>query len=331
MNSDRSPSPALFEVAADTVRQNIESGRLEPGTVLLESALAELMRSSRAPIKRALAMLEQEALISRFDGRGYIVGSAERSASPIRIDLRTLNLEIAESGGDYLGQPNWVRLHDDIETELSRCRVFGDFRVVENQLADHCQTSRTVVRDILGRLQERGIVAKSATSRWIVRPLTAQTIKDKFQMRSILEVAALRDAGKRINKPALAILARDIDATSKSKGMISSDRWFSLVNRFIELAILSTPNSDLVSYIGSNIKALEAVQKALFTLGLPRDDVSLNEIAIIVDLLLVDALPGAANMLESHLEKACVRTIAQLKIVAIMPPPIDLPDYVLPS
>src|SRR5690606_32485398 len=107
--------------------------------------------------------------------------------------------------------------------------------------------------------------------------------------------------------------------------------WFSLVNRFVDLAILSTPNSDLVSYIGSNIKALQAVQKALFTLGLPRDDVSLNEIAMIIDLLLVDALPGAANMLENHLEKACVRTIAQLKIVAIMPPPIDLPDYVLPS
>jgi DNA-binding GntR family transcriptional regulator len=329
MKPDRPPSPALFEVAADTVRQNIESGRLEPGTVLLESALAELMQSSRAPIKRALAMLEQEALISRFDGRGYVVGSAGQSTMPSRIDLRTLDLEIAETGGDYLGQPNWMRLHDDIEAELSRCRVFGDFRVIENQLADYCQTSRTVVRDILGRLQERGIVAKSATSRWIVRPLTAQTIKDKFRMRSILEVAALRDAGKRMNKLALASLAREIDAVTTATGVLTSEKWFAIVNRFIGLAILSTPNSDLATYIASNSKALQAVQKALFTLGLPRDLVTLKEIGMIVDLLLVDSVPGAANMLESHLEKSCVRTIAQLKIVAIMPKPTDLPPYVL--
>lgn len=329
MTLERTPSPSLFEVAADTVRQNIENGRLAPGTVLLESALAELMQSSRAPIKRALAMLEQESLISRFDGRGYVVGSASQSVMPSRIDLKTLGLEVADTGDDYLGQPNWMRLHDEVEAQLSRCRVFGDFRVSESQLADYCKTSRTVVRDILGRLQERGIVAKSATSRWIVRPLTAQSIKDKFQMRSILEVAALRDAGKRINKPALALLARDIEIDTKSSEMLSGERWFSLINRFNSLAILSTPNRDLASHIASNSKALQAVRKALFGLGLPRDGVSLGEIAMIIDLLMVDALPGAANMLESHLQKACVRTIAQLKIVAIMPPPSDLPEYVL--
>lgn len=331
MKPDRAPTTALFEVAADTVRQNIETGRLVQGTVLLESALAELLQSSRAPIKRALAILEKESLISRFDGRGYVVGQAEEGMMPRRIDLKTLGLEIAQTGGDHVGQPNWMRLNDEIEAELSRCRVFGDFRVSETLLADYCQTSRTVVRDILGRLQERGIVAKSATSRWIVRPLTAQTIKDKFHMRSILEVAALRDTGNRINKQALSVLARDIGSVAQAPETLSSERWFSLIDRFAGLTVLSTANVDLASYIRSNSKALQAVRKALFALGLPRDGVSLSEIAMIIDLLLVDSLPGAANMLQSHLEKACVRTIAQLKIVAIMPPPNDLPNYVLPN
>jgi DNA-binding GntR family transcriptional regulator len=331
MKTQQLANPPIFQVAADTIRLNIESGRLGPGTVLLESALAELMQSSRAPIKRALSMLEEEALVSRFEGRGYIVGSPGSDVPVNRLDLRTLDLEIAGSDDEYLGLPNWVRLHDEVEAALSRCLVFGQYRIVENLLAEYYHISRTVVRDILGRLQERGIVAKSATSRWIVRPLTAQTIKDKFELRIILEVAALRSAVPLIDKTALESLVREIETTERNQETLSEERWFYLVNSFIDLAILSTPNADLSAHIANNRKALQALQKALFALGLPADTVSIKEIRMIAELLLVDAVSSAANMLDSHLAKSRHRTIAQLKIVAVMPRPTDLVPYVIPS
>ena len=52
---------------------------------------------------------------------------------------------------------------------------------------------------------------------------------------------------------------------------------------------------------------------------------------MIAELLLVDAIPSAANMLESHLAKSRDRTIAQLKIVAVMPRPTNLAPYVVPN
>lgn len=330
MRSKPLPNAPLFQIAADTIRQNIEAGRLPPGVVLLESALAEMLHSSRAPVKRALLMLEQEALISRFNGRGYVVGPGGPDVELRRTDLRTLGLELAPADDEYVGQPNWVRLHDQVEAALSRCLVFGQYRIVENLLAEYYGVSRTVARDLLGRLQERGIVAKSATSRWIVRPLTAQTIKDKFELRIILEVAALRSAAPNIDKDALKSLLQEIDLGERRE-TLTEDRWFHLVNSFIDLSILSTPNADLAAYVANNRKALQASQKALFALGLPGDAVSLREIRMIAELLLVDAIPSAANMLESHLAKSRDRTIAQLKIVAVMPRPTDLAPYVVPN
>ena len=330
MRSKPLPNAPLFQIAADTIRLNIEAGRLPPGIVLLESALAEMLHSSRAPIKRALLLLEQESLISRFNGRGYVVGPGGPDVELQRTDLRTLGLELAPTDDEYLGQPNWVRLHDQVEAALSRCLVFGQYRIVENLLAEYYSVSRTVVRDLLGRLQERGIVAKSATSRWIVRPLTAQTIKDKFELRIILEVAALRSAAPNIDKDALKSLVQEIDQ-DEHRGAPTEDRWFHLVNSFIDLSILSTPNADLATFIANNRKALQASQKALFALGLPGDTVSLREIRMIAELLLVDAIPSAANMLESHLAKSRDRTIAQLKIVAVMPRPANLAPYVVPN
>ena len=64
--------------------------------------------------------------------------------------------------------------------------------LTQQELADHLGVSRTVVRDVLARLQERGLIRKSASSHWIAGPLTARTVSEKFQLRGIVEPAALR-------------------------------------------------------------------------------------------------------------------------------------------
>ena len=63
-----------YELVAATLRSNIVSGRLEAGLVLLEGPIASLMKTSRAPVQGALRILEEEKLIRRFGGRGYLVG-----------------------------------------------------------------------------------------------------------------------------------------------------------------------------------------------------------------------------------------------------------------
>lgn len=329
MTTQLPASRPLYSAAAQTIRLNIDSGKLPPGTVLLESALADVMHMSRAPVKKALGMLERDKLVSRFEGRGYVVGSGDDDTPYKRTDIRDLDLDLSLVLESEQNVPNWARIDEDVEAELSRCLIFGQYRIVEKLLADYYKVSRTVARDVLGRLQERGIVTKSATSRWIVKPLTAQAIRDKFELRMILEVAALKTAAPLIDKAALRALTKRIAEYEQSDGSIGQDEWFDITNTFIDLVVLSTPNEDLASYISSNRKTLQASQRALYSLGMPDDKASIVELRMVADLLLVDAVPSAATLLESHLKKLLDRTIAQLKILSVVPKPDNLAPYVM--
>ncbi|MFT6075914.1 MAG: DNA-binding GntR family transcriptional regulator, partial [Yoonia sp.] len=205
------PLPSkLFEAAADAIRSNILEGNLAPGVVLQESALSERLSTSRATVKRALSILADEGHIKRFNGRGFLVAGDD---TPQRLDLRAIDLNLIGLT-ENVGQPNWLRIQDEVAAELSRCLVFGRYRVNEATLARDFDVSRTVVRDVLSRLQERGLVQKKANMRWVVEPLTAQRIKDKFELRIVLEIAALRTA--HIDVPKLTDLAARIRATQNN-------------------------------------------------------------------------------------------------------------------
>lgn len=323
-SSDPHPS-TLFEAAADLLRGNIADGKLEPGVVLQESALSERLSMSRATIKRALALIADEGLVRKFTGRGYIVSGGDET--PRRLDLRTLELDL-DTLDETMGKPNWLRIHNVVENELSRCLIFGRYRVVEALVAKEFDVSRTVVRDVLSRLQERGLVQKSANSRWVVEPLTAQRIKDKFELRMVLEVAALNSS--RTDTEALTALADEIRSLP-SDIPITAQRWFDLDHRFLELAILSTPNHTLAHYINGNRSGLWALQSVLFSIGLPPDRQSLMELSMVIDKVRSGTTPAAAGMLSTHLKNARKRTIAQLKIVSVIDPPGDFAPYLVPA
>jgi DNA-binding GntR family transcriptional regulator len=172
-------------------------------------------------------------------------------------------------------------------------------------------------------------LTKTATSRWfVVAPLTAQSIKDKFELAAIPEVAALRSAEALISKPDLQRLRNALDAAAGADA-IDPQRWFELVNAFIDTAILSTPNADL-RFIIATIERCFGRRRARFRLGLSGDIWTARELRMTCDLLLVGATEGAAKMLENHLLKSCKRTIAQLKIVAVVPQPSHIAPYLTP-
>ena len=64
---------SLSQQAADSIRDAILSGTLEPGTQLVEAELAEQMSISRAPIREAMRNLEEEGLVLRVPYRGVFV------------------------------------------------------------------------------------------------------------------------------------------------------------------------------------------------------------------------------------------------------------------
>ena len=61
---------SLVELAADRIRDDILSGRLEPGARIVEETLGAELGISRGPLREALRLLTQQGLVEHLPRRG---------------------------------------------------------------------------------------------------------------------------------------------------------------------------------------------------------------------------------------------------------------------
>ncbi len=73
-----------------TLRQEILALALPPGTVLVESALARRFALSKAPIREALVLLQQDGLVESLPRKGYLVTSITVSDMHELVELRAI-------------------------------------------------------------------------------------------------------------------------------------------------------------------------------------------------------------------------------------------------
>ena len=78
---------ARYEVIRQFLRHILVAQRVPKGLVLLEGPLAQLFGTSRVPVRRALSLLHEEGLITRFEGRGFIVAQPDEEVEPLRLAL----------------------------------------------------------------------------------------------------------------------------------------------------------------------------------------------------------------------------------------------------
>ena len=192
------PAPGAGSTAYATIaaqlRKSIQAEVLPTGTVLLEGPLASLFGSSRSPVKRALASLEEEGLLSRFDGRGLLVG---KTATPQRLKI-TSDMLLLDDEGINAKSFAWQPYYYDFEREIILRSVFGRARVNELALARHLDLSRTVAHDLLIHAREVGIVYKDDGSRWWIVPLDEARFENLYELRILLEPVAMTSAIGRI-------------------------------------------------------------------------------------------------------------------------------------
>lgn len=311
-----------YEIAEDVLRSNIEDSTLPLGVVLLEGPIAEILQISRAPVQRALQALESEGLVHRFNGRGYLVGPGDRGIEPNRTDIKTLGLTIPRHADEALqSRSSWERIYNTVEADVAGCVVFGQYRIIEIELANHFNVSRTVVRDVLTRLRERGLVRKNQSSHWIAGPLTAQMIKDHFVLRGMLEPQALIAGAGHVDRGRLSELFQRLSELERHDTADHLKALEAIYVDFVDICILATPNEKLKESIRNNLLPVTATERLLRRLGLPGDPAVITELRLVTELLLRGAITAAAAMMESHLDASVKRMIAQMKIVAIIPGP----------
>ena len=137
----------LGALVARHLRRAILSGRLSPGTRLVESVLAEDLQVSRGPVREALVQLEAEGLVKIYPRRGAVVSELDLGLAwevytlrghlevlalgvlrhrPEALDVAALEavidrmVEAGREGGDPL---EWVDL--DLEFHGRLCAMSG--------------------------------------------------------------------------------------------------------------------------------------------------------------------------------------------------------------
>jgi len=321
------PEPRYLKIK-NTLQTAIEQGLLADGTVLTEDPVARLFGTSRTPVRTALNELQQQGLLSRFEGRGFLVGSSS-TAEPIRIGLTHESLGLSADQPIKPRPGTAERIAKDFEKNISLALPFGLFLINEQAAADHYDVSRTVVRELLSRFQDRGLVRKDLRSHWIVGPLTARDIANYFAVRSKLEPLALLDSAP-VTKPRIieAMWKRTNDALQS--GLRLSSATIEELETDIHIRLLeNSPNVHLLRMIRQSQIALVVNSVFAHVIGSRPFVVGLQEHSIVLEFIKRGAYETAADSLEQHLKLSAERTRQRLMAMSVFPEP-DLPAYLKP-
>src|SRR5690554_967234 len=182
------PVAHLYQRARAILAAQIAAGQLGQGTRLTESAVAAQFGISRAPARRALEELARDGLLVRAQGRGYEIAGRPGEQAPPQADAA------AVATTQLLSPPRWEAIYTEVEEEIIGRISFARWRVNEAKLARHYAVSRTVAREVVARLQQRGLVLKDERSRWFAPALTPEHVGELYELRAVLEPVALAKA-----------------------------------------------------------------------------------------------------------------------------------------
>jgi len=85
-----SPRRSKKQRIYETLRQEILALALAPGTMLVESTLARRFGVSKAPIREALVLLQQDGLVDSLPRKGYLVTAITMSDMREVVELRAI-------------------------------------------------------------------------------------------------------------------------------------------------------------------------------------------------------------------------------------------------
>lgn len=315
-----------YETIADSLRKAIETGSIPAGTVLLEGPIAAIFDSSRSPVNQALANLESEGWIRRFDGRGFLAGkTGEARRIKVSPDMLPLAAEEATTAKTFA----WQSYYYDFEQTIILRAIFGSARINELALARFYGVGRTVAGDILNFASKTGIVVQDEKLRWHINPLDAGRFHDLYELRILLEPAALASAIRRIPAADLDVMRRRLAETTA---------------RFPDIAPaeLDGIEEDLhveVLRHGSNAEILEALKRTRCVLVAGKHmqrathsempiDAFMHEHIEIMDAIAAGELTVAQTALVNHLETSRTKAKVRLKAYISSRPPADI-SYVI--
>lgn len=210
---------SVRQVAEETLRTAIVTGRLLPGQRLPERMLGELAGVGRTTVREAVRQLESEGLITVVPHRGPIVAVLSEKETRDLYELRAMLEGQAARLCAERGAPGHaaalLRSVDDLEHAWRRGQISGAIAAnAEFYAALLAGAANDALRQVLATLHNRLALFRFSSTRW-----PGRTAQSAVELRAIADAVSARD-------PATAERAaiRHIEAAAELALLILAER-----------------------------------------------------------------------------------------------------------
>jgi DNA-binding GntR family transcriptional regulator len=194
------------------------------------------------------------------------------------------------------------RIYQQLKQDIFSFRLLPGDRFSENEIAERVAASRTPVREALARLQREGFVDVSFRSGWQVKPFDFKQFEQLYDVRIVLELAAVRKLCEMEPAPGLEDLKR-IWLVKPEDRLEDGPTVCALDERFHEQLIEATGNVEMARIHHSLTERLRIVRRIDFTQQ-NRIEATYDEHAKILRTIIERRSEDAKSYLKSHIEES---------------------------
>lgn len=201
------------------------------------------------------------------------------------------------------------QIYQKIKQDIFTFRLLPGDRFSENEIAERVLASRTPVREALARLQREGFVDVSFRSGWQVKPFDFNQFEQLYDVRIVLELAAVKRLCEMEPSPNLEDLKR-IWLVKPEDRLEDGPTVCALDERFHEQLIEATGNTEMARIHHDITERLRIIRRIDFTQR-NRIEATYDEHAKILRTIIERRTEDVKTLLKTHIEasKSEVRKI----------------------
>ncbi|MCF5649865.1 GntR family transcriptional regulator [Pseudomonas syringae] len=193
------------------------------------------------------------------------------------------------------------RIYALLKEDISEFRLLPGERFTEGEVAERVQASRTPVRQALFRLEQEGYVEVYYRSGWQVRPFDPRHFEELYDVRVVLELAALARLGSMdlSVEPLIDELIRTW-LVPKNERLRDTDILAGLGERFHCALVEAVGNREMARLHHEITEKTRTIRRLEFSAS--RVDATYEEHGSILKALLQCRPQQAQQLLEAHVE-----------------------------
>jgi DNA-binding GntR family transcriptional regulator len=201
--------------------------------------------------------------------------------------------------------------YDRLKRQILTCQLAPGSEIREAALAESTGFGRTPVREALRRLVHEGFVEVRPRQGYRVSPITLASVHDVFELRLLLEPAAVELATRRAPREAILAL-RDLAHAQYVHGDLDSYERFIVDNRNLHVRIAESTGNHRLAHMLGNL--LEEMQRLFFLSLDPRDSSieQMHEHHDLYDAMLAGDVERAVQITVDQIERSRQRVIDAL-------------------